>query len=143
MNTRHVDLVALILRLALGGMFVAHGLLKLLVFSLSGTAQFFAAAGFPAWSAYPVTFIEIVGGVLMIAGLYSRWIAIVTLPILLGAVSVHWANGWLFTNAKGGWEYAAFLSMTAVALALLGDGAYSLRRLFQRNQTATSNLARG
>lgn len=132
MNTRNADLAALTLRLALGGMFLAHGLLKLLVFTLPGTAQFFASVGFPAWTAYPVTFLEIIGGVLLIAGIYSRWVALVTLPVLLGAITVHFGNGWMYTNANGGWEYSAFLSMTAIAVALLGDGAYSLRKVFVR-----------
>jgi putative oxidoreductase len=132
MHTHQSDMVALLLRIALGGMFLSHGLLKLLVFTLPGTAQFFASVGFPGWTAYPVTLLEISGGVLLLAGFYSRWVALLTLPILLGALSVHWGNGWLYTNANGGWEYAAFLSLTALALAVLGDGKYSVRRILSR-----------
>jgi len=118
---------ALVLRIALGTMFVAHGLLKLLVFTLPGTAEFFAAVGFPGWLAYPVTFAEISGGALLILGVQTRAVALALLPVLLGAISVHFANGWAYTNANGGWEYAAFLSAASVAQALLGDGAYALR----------------
>jgi putative oxidoreductase len=46
---------------------------------------------------------------------------------MLGAMSVHLGNGWLFTNKNGGWEYAAFLTIATVAQALLGSGAYALR----------------
>lgn len=132
MYNRNADLAALVLRLALGGMFLAHGLLKLMVFTLPGTAAFFASVGFPAWTAYPVTFLEIGAGGLLLAGMYSRWVAVATLPVLLGAMTVHLGNGWLYTNTNGGWEYAAFLTLTAIAVALLGDGAYALRRVFVR-----------
>ena len=40
-----------VLRISLGIMFIAHGLLKVLVFTLPGTAQFFEGAGFPGWLA--------------------------------------------------------------------------------------------
>jgi putative oxidoreductase len=126
-NYASSDYAALVLRIALGTMFVAHGLLKLLVFTLPGTAEFFAAVGFPAWLAYPVTFAEIGGGALLILGVQTRAVAVALLPIVLGAISVHFANGWVYTNANGGWEYAAFLSAAVVAQALLGDGAFALR----------------
>ena len=49
-----------------------------------------------------------------------------TLP-LLGALWVHWPNGWLFTNAEGGWEYPAFLAVAAAVQGLLGPGALAIR----------------
>jgi len=118
---------ALILRISLGVMFIAHGLLKVFVFTLPGTVQFFDSVGFPGWSAYPVTFMEITGGVLLIAGFATRWVALALMPILLGALSVHLGNGWLYTNNNGGWEYAAFLSIATGIQVLLGSGAYALR----------------
>ncbi len=127
-NYASSDYAALVLRIALGTMFVAHGLLKLLVFTLPGTAEFFAAVGFPAWLAYPVTFAEIGGGALLLLGVQTRAVSVALLPIVLGAISVHFANGWVYTNANGGWEYAAFLSAAVVAQALLGDGAFSLQQ---------------
>ena len=64
----NTDIAALLLRLALGTMFVAHGLLKVMVFTLPGAAGFFEQVGFPGWLAYAVTFAEIGGGVLLLAG---------------------------------------------------------------------------
>ncbi len=125
-ETRY-NISALLLRVALGTMFLAHGLLKVMVFTLPGTAQFFASVGFPAWTAYPVTVMEIVGGALLILGLYTRWTAIALLPVLLGALFVHAGNGWLYTNVNGGWEYAAFLAITSVAVAVLDGGRYVLK----------------
>jgi putative oxidoreductase len=118
---------ALILRISLGAMFIAHGLLKVFVFTLPGTAQFFDSVGFPGWTAYPVAFMEIAGGILLISGFATRWVALALIPILLGAISVHFGNGWLYTNVNGGWEYSVFLTFTTVVQALLGSGAYALR----------------
>ena len=132
-DTRTAPYAALVLRVSLGVMFIAHALLKILVFTLPGTAQFFGSVGLPEWLAYPVTVMELVGGVMLIAGIWTRWIALALVPVLLGATSVHWANGWLFTAQNGGWEYPVFLTLAAVAQALLGDGAYALRAGTQSN----------
>lgn len=123
---------ALLLRVSLGAMYIAHGLLKITVFTLPGTAAFFSSFGFPGWLAYPVAILEIAGGVLLVAGIATRTIALAFVPILLGALYVHWSNGWLFTSEGGGWEYVAFLIVSSAALALLGDGAYTARALIHR-----------
>lgn len=133
---QQTDYAALILRVSLGFMFIAHGLLKVMVFTLPGTVQFFDSVGFAGWMAYPVTMLEIIGGSLLVLGIVTRWAAIALIPVLLGALSVHIGNGWLYTNANGGWEYVAFLTMACVVQALLGDGAYSLRQFRLMPQTA-------
>lgn len=118
---------ATILRLSLGLMFLAHGLLKLLVFTLPGTVGFFESVGFPGFFAYLVTFGEIVGGALLIAGVAVRPVALGLLPILIGATWVHYGAGWVFSNENGGWEYPAFLVAVSIASALLGPGKFALR----------------
>lgn len=118
---------ALLLRLTLGVMFIAHALLKLLVFTLPGTAQFFASIGLPAELGYVVFAAELIGGVLLIVGVYPRAVALALVPVLLGATWAHAGNGWLFTANGGGWEYPLFLTVTALVQALVGDGAYALR----------------
>lgn len=119
---------ALVLRLTLGVAFIAHGLLKVLVFTVPGTVQFFGSLGLPAIVAYATIAAEIVGGALLVLGVYSRWVAASLVPILLGAAWAHWGNGWAFSAQGGGWEYPAFWAMTLVVQALLGDGAYALKR---------------
>lgn len=126
-DSRTAPYAALILRVSLGVMFIAHALLKILVFTLPGTAQFFGSVGLPGWLAYPVTGMELVGGAMLIAGVWTRWVALALVPVLVGAAGVHWGNGWLFTAPNGGWEYPVFLALAAIAQALLGDGAYALR----------------
>ncbi len=121
------DYAALVLRIGLGTMFVAHGLLKVLVFTLPGTVGFFESVGFPGFAAYIVTFAEIIGGVLLLAGIAVRAVSIALLPVLLGAVYVHFGAGWLFSNANGGWEYPAFLTIASIAQVLLGPGKFAVR----------------
>jgi len=135
-DTRTAAYAALLLRLALGVMFLAHGLLKIMVFTPAGTAGFFASLGLPAWLAYPTMGAEVVGGLLLIAGVQTRLIAITLMPILLGSLWVYSGNGWLLTNEHGGWEYSLFLTVAATAQALLGDGAYSLSKLYGHKKPA-------
>ena len=126
MNPDHAMTAALLNRLALGTMFLSHGLLKVLVFTLPGTVGFFESIGFPGWTAYAVTFAEIAGGVALMLGVRSRIVSAALLPVLLGAAFAHWGNGWVFSAPNGGWEYPAFLAVSAVVQILLGDGRLAL-----------------
>ena len=128
-ENRTAPYAALVLRLSLGTMFVAHALLKLLVFTLPGTAQFFQSLGLPGVLGYAVFAAELVGGLLLIAGVGTRWVAAALVPVLLGATWAHIGNGWLFSAPNGGWEYPAFLAAATVVQALLGNGAYALANL--------------
>jgi putative oxidoreductase len=116
---------ALLLRLSLGTLFVAHALLKYFVFTLPGTAQFFGSLGLPGFLGYIVFAAELVGGILLIAGVKTRPVALALIPVLLGATWAHAGNGWLFTSPNGGWEYPAFWTMTLIVQAMLGDGAFA------------------
>jgi putative oxidoreductase len=117
---------ALVLRLALGVMFIAHAGLKYFVFTLPGTAQFFASLGLPGALAYFTFWAELAGGLLILAGVYGRWVSAALIPVLLGATWAHAGNGWVFSAPNGGWEYPAFLTAAALAHVLVGDGAYAL-----------------
>ncbi len=126
-DDRTAPYAAFALRISLGVMFIAHALLKVFVFTLPGTVQFFQSLGLPGPLAYFTFGAELVGGGLLIAGVATRWVAAALIPILLGATWAHAANGWLFTAPNGGWEYPAFLSIAALVQALLGDGAFAVR----------------
>jgi len=120
---------ALLLRVSLGVMFLVHSLyLKGVVYTLPGTVKFFESQGLPGFSAYLVFAAEAIGGAMLVLGVRTRWAAAALVPVLLGATWVHSSNGWLFTNANGGWEYPAFLALATVVQAMLGDGAYALSR---------------
>lgn len=134
-NTRNSDTAALLLRNALGIMFIAHALLKILVFTPAGSAAFFASLGIPGWLAYPTMGAELIGGILLVVGYQTRYVSLALIPILLGSiVLVHGGNGWLFSNEHGGWEYSAFLIVASLVQAQLGDGTYSIKQLFSQQQ---------
>ena len=114
---------ALLLRVALGVVFLAHAWVKVAELTLPGTAAFFQRFGFPGWTAYPVFALELLGGLALIAGWRTRWVALALTGVVLGAFRVHWGNGWYFGEPDGGWEYLAVLLVGLVAVALLGPGA--------------------
>lgn len=127
-DTRTAPYAAFILRLSLGVLFLAHFSLKFFVFTPAGTAQFFQSLGLPGALAYLTMAAELVGAIALILGVYTRFVAIALIPILLGAiVTVHWSAGFFFTNANGGWEFPAFWIIGLLALALVGDGAFALK----------------
>ncbi|MCY1169474.1 putative oxidoreductase [Sphingomonas sp. BE270] len=127
-DTRTAPYAALLLRLALGVLFIAHAGLKIFVFTPSGTASYFGSLGLPGWLAYVTIVWELAGAAALILGIWPRLAAIALVPILLGTiVTVHGPAGFFFTNANGGWEFPAFWIVGLLAAALIGDGAYSLR----------------
>lgn len=127
LDTRTAPYAALLLRLSLGGLFLAHASLKLFVFTPAGTAQFFASVGVPGALAYLTIAAEVLGGIALVLGAHARLAALALTPILLGAIAtVHGSAGFFFNNAHGGWEYPAFWIVALIVQALLGDGAYAL-----------------
>jgi putative oxidoreductase len=133
-DLRTAPYAALVLRVALGAMFIAHALLKYYVFTLPGTAQFFESLGLPGVLGYATFVAELAGGALILAGVYSRWVAAALVPVLLGATWAHAGNGWLFTSPNGGWEYPAFLALATTAQALLGDGRFAVANLLRAHK---------
>jgi putative oxidoreductase len=118
---------ALVLRVALGILFLAHGLLKLLVFKPAGAYGYFKSLGLPGWVAYITIAAELAGAAALIVGIMPRYAALVLIPLILGTiVMVHGKNGWMFSNKDGGWEYPAFWTVALAVQFLLGDGPWAL-----------------
>jgi putative oxidoreductase len=125
-DQRTAPYAATLLRLTLGAAFLAHAGLKIFVFTPAGTAHFFETVGVPGFIAYLTMLAEVIGGLALIAGFYTRVVALALTPILIGAiVTVHGHNGFFFNNPNGGWEYPAFWIVALVVQALLGGGAYA------------------
>ena len=140
-ETRTAPYAALLLRLSLGALFLAHAGVKFFVFTPEGTARFFGSLGLPPVVAYIVLLGEVLGGLALIVGIWTRPVALALVPILLGAIAtVHGPAGFLFSNPQGGWEFPAFWIVALIALSLLGDGAYALK--ISRGNPALANPAR-
>jgi putative oxidoreductase len=121
------DIGKLILRVALGGMILMHGIAK-----LTGGIDFISTtvtrAGMPAFFAYAVYIGEVVAPLLLIAGFFARvGAAVIAVNMLFAIGLVHGAE-FFALNQTGGWaiELQAMFLFTAVALALLGPGRYGI-----------------
>ena len=138
-DNRTAPYAALILRVSIGVLLLAHGLLlKVFTFGIPGTVGFFESIGYPGFFAYLVIIGEIGGGITLILGVWTRAISLLLVPILIGATLQHAGNGWLFSAANGGWEFPAFWTMTLLVQALLGDGAWAWRPSFLQRQAVAA-----
>jgi len=137
-DTQRIAYATALLRLSLGTLALAHGLMKVFVFTPAGTVGFFASLGLPAFLAYATIAVEVGGGIALIAGVFTRYVSVAMIPILLGAVVVHSGAGWTFSNEGGGWEFPAFWAVALAVQALLGDGAFALRTPGSARQVASS-----
>jgi len=121
------ELAALLLRGAIGGTMIAHGVKH--GRSLKGTAGWFGSIGFrqPDLQAKASAVVEIGSGVALLAGAATPLAAASVVGTMgVAARSVHQPNGF-FINAEG-WEYVANLATAAVALAAIGPGRFSVDR---------------
>ena len=115
-----------ILRVIVGIIFIAHGAQKLFVFGLGGVTQGFTQFGvpLPALTAPLVTFVELLAGIALVLGLFTRIAAILLAIDMVGAILfVHAKNG-LFLPT--GFEYALILLTVFVTIAMSGPGAYAI-----------------
>jgi putative oxidoreductase len=136
---------AFLLRVSMGLLFIAHGLLlKVFTYSVPGTVGFFEGIGYPGFFAYLVILGEIGGGLALILGLWTRTVSLLLLPIIIGATLQHVGNGWLFSGEGGGWEFPVLWSVLLLVQALLGSGAWAVKpsQLFGRVVPALSSQAR-
>jgi putative oxidoreductase len=131
------DFAWLIIRLTAGGMLLVHGIMKVMPMAEKGftaTIEAFAAGSMarrgiePAMAAaYAVFFLETIGAVLLMLGLFTRFIAAaVAIQFAVITFVAHWPAG--FAAGRGGWEYPLFWGLIVFAIALRGGGPYSLDR---------------
>ena len=126
------DIAALIARLGLGLIFIAHGWQKLNTNGLDATAAGFDGMGIPlpAVAAYFSTFVELVGGIVLVLGIFTPIVGILLFLNMLGAfVFVHVEAG-VFVG-DGGYELVLALGVGALLLAAVGAGRISLDAVFR------------
>lgn len=132
-------LALLVLRIALGAVFIAHGAQKLFVYGFAGTSGSFADMGVPL---APITgplvgLVEFIGGMLLVLGLGTRFVAAaLALDMIVAVCLVHLPFG--IFSADGGYELPLALAAGATALILAGPGRISVDAAL----TAHSRLTR-
>ena len=125
-DIRTAPYAALLLRLCLAGLFAAHLYQKFAIRGLSAWWSALQKAGYPDWVLYYTVSAEFVGAVLLLLGIYTRYVSLYALPLMIAATHF-WAvrKGFYFTDA--GWEFPLAWSIMLIVQALLGDGAYAVR----------------
>lgn len=131
---KRLDVALLVLRLVLAAVFITHGYGKLFGMGFSGVTSFFTQIGapLPGLSAPFIAILEFAGGIVLLFGAFTRVIAFLLACDMLGAMLlVHAKNG--FSAPKGIEAVLGNFAM-AVAIALLGAGAYSIDALLSRRK---------
>lgn len=123
---RSQPLAILVIRLSLGVVMIAHGYQK--VFGgLGRFAHVISGMGIPAWLGYAAAFAELIGGVLVLVGFFTRPAALAICVDLVVAIwKVHWHNGLMGSPDHPGYEFPLGLAAIAFALIFLGAGPISL-----------------
>jgi putative oxidoreductase len=129
------EVSTLILRIVLGISFFIHGISKFQG-GIENTAGWFGSIGLPGFLAYAVAIIEVVGGIALVLGLFTRIVSILFVLLMVGAVvKVKLAAGFLGNGQMAGYELdLAFLAM-AVSIAITGSKAYALDSIIGKEQT--------
>ena len=121
------DLGKLILRVTAGGLMLLHGVAKLQS-GVGGIAGMLTAKGLPAAIAYGVYVGEVLAPLLLIVGLFTRPAAVVLALTMVTAVALAHPGDLFKLGAQGGWalELQGFYFFTAIVVALIGPGAWSI-----------------
>jgi len=122
----------LIVRVAVGWNLLVHGYNKIMVGPTDAFLKGFADLGFvpPAFFYWSSFVIEMLGGICIMLGLFTRLVAAAAAIEMLCIFVVYWGNG--FGWLKRGYEYVLLWGLVAFAIALRGGGPYSLDRKLGR-----------
>ncbi len=122
----NLDIALLLIRVGLAAVFIAHGWDKLN--NMDGTVGFFSSIGLSAFWAYLIAYIELLGGVSMLLGVFTGWSGILLAMTMVGAIAlVKISKGFL-----GGFEFDLMLFLAALAISFAGSGKYTLMKVFKK-----------
>ncbi|MBD3917355.1 DoxX family protein [Paenibacillus sp. PR3] len=131
-----INVVSTIARIVLGILFVAHGLDKFQM-GLGNVEAWFDSIGVPGPLAYAVAYIELVGGILLIAGIFTRYVAALLVIILIGAIiTTKLSVGLLGNGQMAGYELDLSFIVIAVYLIVADRSPLSLDHMLWRKRSA-------
>lgn len=131
----------LILRIVLGVTFFVHGLVKFQD-GIGGTVEWFSSLGLPGFLAYVVAIVELVGGIMLILGLFSRVVSGLLAVIMAGAiVTAKLPAGFLGNGQTAGYELDLALLAIALFIALSGSRTASLDQIISKERKTEDSAA--
>lgn len=114
----------LLIRLALAAVFIAHGWSK--IQDMAGTIGGFGTFGLAPFWAYLVAWVELLGGIAMLLGIFTKWAG--WLLAIVMAAAIYFVKG--SAGFLGGYEYELVLLLVALGVSFAGPGAYTINKLF-------------
>ena len=133
-SPRQAQVALAIIRIVAGVIFFAHGYQKFFVMGIDGTTGFFTQVGapLPGISAIVVATVEMVGGALLVFGIFARFVAIpLAIDMTSAIVLVHSKHGFFVPM---GVEFVTLLLASAIAIAVAGAGAFSVDEMTGRKR---------
>lgn len=114
------QLALTIIRIAVAGNMIIHGITRLSLGTVSNFDGYLSSLGFPPYTAWGITFFEILGGAAMIAGKWVTPISIIfCIQLLTGIILIHFNEGWFVVGAgRNGMEYSVLLIICFISSAI-------------------------
>ena len=127
-------LALLVMRISLGVIMVAHGYQKTFR-HLHDHVHMVASLGLPAWLGYVSSLTELLGGLLILVGFFTRPAAFaVCIDLIVAIWKVHWHNGLM---AEHGYEFPLAIATIAFALIFFGGGQFAIDHVLRGGGTST------
>jgi putative oxidoreductase len=123
----NIDLALLLVRVGLALVFIAHGWEK--ISTMDDVVVYFTTKlEISAFWAYLVAYVELIGGISMLIGVFTGWSGVLLAATMVGAIAmVKLTKGFI-----GGYEFDLMLFLSAIAISLAGPGHYTIMRYFKR-----------
>lgn len=133
---KRITVVSTLMRVVMGILFLAHGINKFQT-GLGNVEGWFVSLGLPGFMAYGVAILELVGGIMLIVGLFTRYVSALFTIMLIGAIVTTKLSAGLLGNGQGaGYELDLSFMLVTIYLSVAAPTALSIDQLFLKKRSA-------
>lgn len=133
---KRITVVSTLMRVVMGILFLAHGINKLQT-GLGNVEGWFVSLGLPGFLAYGIAMLELVGGIMLIVGLFTRYVSALFTIMLIGAIVTTKLSAGLLGNGQGaGYELDLSFMLVTIYLSVAAPTALSIDQLFLKKRSA-------